>query len=101
MNTTLLYETHVPIKGYRKIWPTDVKCPVCRTNIIVRDGANKPLYVPNKKLAGGERVVIYVCTTCYIRYKNSAAMTVEELIEEYKCHLELKTHLRSVLMDEG
>lgn len=102
MNTSLLlYETHVPQKGYRKIWPEDIKCPVCRSNIIVRSGSHKPLYIPNKKFEGGDRVVIYVCTTCYLTFKNTAAMTVDELIEEYKCHMELKTHLRSILRDEG
>ncbi len=98
MNTNLLlYETHVPIKGYTKLWPTDIKCPVCQINVITRDKSHKPLYVPNKKYEGGEKVVIYVCTTCYQTFKNTGAMTVEELKEEYKCHMELKMHLRSVL----
>lgn len=102
MNTNLLlYETHVPQKGYIKLWPTDVKCPVCQVNVITRDKSHKPLYIPNKKYTGGERVVIYVCNTCYQAFKNTDAMTVENLKEEYKCHMELKMHLRSVLRDGG
>lgn len=100
-SSLLLYETHIPQKGYTKVWPRDVKCPVCCLNIITRDRSHKPLYIPNRHSEGGERVVIYVCTTCYLTLKNTTAMTVEELIEEYKCHMELKTHLKSVLRGEG
>jgi len=100
-SSLLLYETHVPQKGFTKIWPTDVKCPVCNFNIIARPGSHKPLYIPNRHSEGGERVVIYVCTTCYLTLKHTTAVTVEELIEEYKCHMELKNHLKSILRGEG
>lgn len=93
----LLYETHVPRYGYTKLWPSSWLCPICKKNSIMRIRSHKPLYVPPSPKDEGERVVIYICNTCYqILVPAKDLSTVESAEEYYKCHLELKTHLNTL-----
>jgi len=87
--------THVPRAGYVKLWPEEVWCPVCRKNAVV-NRPSYPFYLPKFGEAGGERVVIYVCSTCYQQYKNAGCKSVEELKEYHKCRLEYETHIRTL-----
>lgn len=74
------YSLHVPQCGYTKIWPTEVWCPVCRKWSIVRRA--KPMYIPKPRSKGGDRVVIYVCSSCYNKYSKLNCSTVAELMEK-------------------
>lgn len=95
-NSSMLYETHVPRYGYKKVWPTSFKCPVCELNGIVRSNSHKPLYIPKKGLQGGERCVYYVCHTCHVRYRNSNYLTLKDLKDYHQCHLEFENHLNTL-----
>lgn len=96
-NNELLYEFHVPRKGWVKIWPTSINCPICENKYIFYVGGQKPLYIPRKRGACGEFVVVYVCTKCYNLCNNCNFIdTVSSAKEAYKCHSELRNHIRSL-----
>ena len=91
----MLYEEHQPRRGYTKVWPRDYLCPICHRTIIAV-GNHRPLYIPSRRGATGEHVVIYVCNSCYIICRSVSWIdSVESAEEHYKCHMELKTHLRT------
>lgn len=97
----LLYETHVPRYGYTKIWPESWLCPLCNKRGIMRHVAHRPLYIPVNKADVGERVVIYVCMECYkVCHDKRFIDTIESAKECIKCHLELKTHLRTLRIEQ-
>ena len=89
----MLYETHYPQQGYKKVWPESLWCPICQRNGIIRDGAHKPLYVPKRGVEGGERMVYYVCISCYNRYRDLLCLTLKDIKDYHQCRLELETHL--------
>ena len=90
----MTYETHKPIKGYRKVWPETPWCPICGKNNVVLPGSHRPLYIPGRNIEGGERVCVYVCNTCYSKFHTLNFSYFYEYKEWYKCHLEFETHLR-------
>lgn len=92
----MLYETHNPQCGYRKVWPESLWCPICAKNGIIRDGAHKPLYVPKRGMSEGEKVVIYVCNSCYQRYRFVSVQSVKDLKDYHQCRLELEDHLSTI-----
>ena len=89
----MLYETHVPRKGYIKVWPESIRCPVCESNGVLREGSHKPFYIPKLGLEGGERICVYACNTCYQRYGSLSFLTLQEFKENVKCRSELRIHL--------
>ena len=92
----MLYETHYPQKGYQKVWPISLWCPICEKNGIIREGAHKPLYVPKRGMQGGERRVYYVCISCHTQYRNLTCYTLQETKEHHKCHLDYVNHLNTL-----
>ena len=92
----MLYETHNPRHGYKKIWPSSLWCPVCEKNGIIRDGFHRPFYIPKPAIEGGERIVIYTCTTCYARYSSLIVLTLQDLKDYHQCRLELEDHLNTL-----
>ena len=92
-----MYQEHRPRYGYTKIWPTSPWCPLCSRNSIARGKTGRPLYIPADPKMAGERCVIYVCQSCYKICRPAYWIdSVEAAKEHYKCHLELKTHFRTL-----
>lgn len=92
----MLYETHTPRHGYMKVWPVGLWCPICEKNGIIRDNAHKPLYIPKRGIDGGERIVIYACISCYLRYNAVHVLTFKDLKDYHQCRLELEDHLNTL-----
>lgn len=74
------YTLHVPQRGYMKVWPTSVWCPICRKWSITRRAM--PLYIPKPRTEGGDRVVIYVCQACYNTYSKLNCTSLNELMDK-------------------
>lgn len=76
-------DEHRPRYGYKKIWPTRASCPLCSKRPINHCGV--PLYIPSidNNHPEGARVVLYICRTCYNRYKDSNCIDVDELTAMY------------------